>query len=1051
MKKKNWLIFGAVFVVIAFLLAFKYSAAQSTGASGSGQAALSSDAIAVRVVPNPNHYSIQRWYESQGFSGSPQALIVDGYEAIRDGRTVYVNAANVDPISKLVYSNIYLISYNQSSESKTVDILGQIVAHWKFNSNIPESTNPLPSCSISSLSCASDADCGANQGCATANLASSSCQLTTTKNCLTDTDCPTNFFCDSVKAKIARDLKRVGRLEEIKEALFQYKQTQGAYPLLSAGSYLTGHSVSVWPSWLESLLSTLSISQPTTDPINRLGACPGYNPITCWSAELKKFVYNSNSAYLPLPAGSYALVYKTDKNGSNYNLCAVMESRDASSPMLGYHFSPNDPAASACVTATGINSGGNATNTPPRLVASSLTGVAGQEFNGFVRMIDDQNNPLTWNFNPSGTTWTGWQNNSQNNPPVLKDTTDPNQKKIYASLAGNPGTYNAVLTVSDGQGGVFTTTTPLKIINPAPVISAADGEFVLDPLVPFDYNFVFSGANINNPGAAYTVVKIAGPFDLLNGAGLTKIMTSAGIASYRIDYNGLIATTFRFYQNTDFTYKITVTDKYGVFATKLFTIHVIVDNPPVDCNCSNAARLNSSYSCLLGSDQFGNHSLSYTSSPLPAGLSLASGQSSGSGNGRAVSLKQSFGNLARAIFNFFIKTSSAINTTLPPATHQPTVTYLSGTPTATSTGTNIIIKATNEYGASSTRAFILSINDYCGDGLKQVPNMEGRGGFYNDGFEDCDGAASVATSPAASSIDKQYGCTTGVGSTTPLLIPNGSYCVFKSPAAGGGYCGDGYCQLIIPTATGTTTMETTTNCADDCVASSTPPTCAAHQSLQNNICVCDLGWYDCDGKPLNGCESQDSGCGACTQNCIGKECGPDGCGGVCGTCAANQMCNPAGHCTGQPNCHNNNTGCDLCGATTGCSCPTGYTCKNNVCLSQLSCKCVNQAVSSSYDVCQNPRGTAFNTCCTQGSETCCSGACQADPTQNKLTCGYGPCCNKDTQTCCGSGMSNRTCYNNSELTPKCGSTYCCPGQVCCNGQYGKFCTSDPTTCTGNQQ
>ena len=50
----------------------------------------SSDVIGIRIIPNPNNYSIDRWYKSQGFSGSPQKLTVDGYEAIRDGRTVYV-------------------------------------------------------------------------------------------------------------------------------------------------------------------------------------------------------------------------------------------------------------------------------------------------------------------------------------------------------------------------------------------------------------------------------------------------------------------------------------------------------------------------------------------------------------------------------------------------------------------------------------------------------------------------------------------------------------------------------------------------------------------------------------------------------------------------------------------------------------------------------------------------------------------------------------------------------------------------------------------------
>ncbi|MFA6454566.1 MAG: hypothetical protein WCV70_01765, partial [Patescibacteria group bacterium] len=60
-------------------------------------APLSPDAIALRVLPNPEHFSPLTWYKKNlKLQGSPQSLIVDGYEAIRDGRTVYVNAANID-------------------------------------------------------------------------------------------------------------------------------------------------------------------------------------------------------------------------------------------------------------------------------------------------------------------------------------------------------------------------------------------------------------------------------------------------------------------------------------------------------------------------------------------------------------------------------------------------------------------------------------------------------------------------------------------------------------------------------------------------------------------------------------------------------------------------------------------------------------------------------------------------------------------------------------------------------------------------------------------
>src|SRR3990167_10127991 len=82
---------------------------------GQVAAAPSPDAIAIRVMPNLGHLSPLKWYgENIKLQGSPQVLTVDGYEAVRDGRTVYVNAANIS--GDKLYTNIYLISYNQSAE-----------------------------------------------------------------------------------------------------------------------------------------------------------------------------------------------------------------------------------------------------------------------------------------------------------------------------------------------------------------------------------------------------------------------------------------------------------------------------------------------------------------------------------------------------------------------------------------------------------------------------------------------------------------------------------------------------------------------------------------------------------------------------------------------------------------------------------------------------------------------------------------------------------------------------------------------------------------------
>ena len=159
-KEKTWILLLLIFFV-SFLFVLESAYAATSSLVFSNDTVTSSDAIAVRIVPNPNHYSINQWYARQGFQGSPQALTVDGYEAIRDGRTVYVNAANVNLTSspKTIYTNIYLISYNQNPSPNTVDILGQIISHWKFNDNLTSSTNSTANCSISTLSCLSDTDC----------------------------------------------------------------------------------------------------------------------------------------------------------------------------------------------------------------------------------------------------------------------------------------------------------------------------------------------------------------------------------------------------------------------------------------------------------------------------------------------------------------------------------------------------------------------------------------------------------------------------------------------------------------------------------------------------------------------------------------------------------------------------------------------------------------------------------------------------------------------------------------------------------------------------
>ena len=83
-----------------------------------------------------------------------------------------------------------------------------------------------------------------------------------------------------------------------------------------------------------------------------------------------------------------------------------------------------------------------------------------------------------------------------------------------------------------------------------------------------------------------------------------------------------------------------------------------------------------------------------------------------------------------------------------------------------------------------------------------------------------------------------------------------------------------------------------------------------------NVGVCQGGVRTCnvDGTAYGACEGQvtpgteicgsgdDEDCdgavdeGCCTPDCIGKDCGDDGCGGQCGTCSTGEICNGSGIC-----------------------------------------------------------------------------------------------------------------------------------------------------------
>lgn len=200
-----------------------------------GQCVGKTDAIGIRVLKNLEHDSIGEWYGRQAFiKGSPQAMKVDGYEALRDGRTIYVNAANDSNGAALaantIYTNIYLISVNDGATAETQNIFEQLVQNWRFGANV------------------SDVD----------NL-----------------------------GKLRRDTKRLADLRHLADLVETRVNSEGSPPKLESGTFTKNWSVSVWPSWSGSLASDLGAALPV-DPVNAVAtstcAVRGAVPDTCWKA-----------------------------------------------------------------------------------------------------------------------------------------------------------------------------------------------------------------------------------------------------------------------------------------------------------------------------------------------------------------------------------------------------------------------------------------------------------------------------------------------------------------------------------------------------------------------------------------------------------------------------------------------------------------------------------------------------------------------------------------------------------------------------------------------
>ncbi|MBU1038930.1 Ig-like domain-containing protein [Patescibacteria group bacterium] len=222
----------------------------------------SEDVIGLRVYSNNNQLNPMDWYNNRSdiIKANPKLIgNLDDYSAIQDGNSVYVGAVNLT--AGKAYSNIYVLSYNKSAGQSMTQIFNELINNWQFNINLSST--------------------------------------------------------DSI-SKLKRDYQRLTDLRTIRTALEDYYQAKGSYPVLSAGTYLTGRTVSAWPSWQSELGNVLGAGLPV-DPKNKLVDCgSGYNANTCWNEVIKNFKCSLGSHV-------YQYIYNGQGGLTGYSLLANFE------------------------------------------------------------------------------------------------------------------------------------------------------------------------------------------------------------------------------------------------------------------------------------------------------------------------------------------------------------------------------------------------------------------------------------------------------------------------------------------------------------------------------------------------------------------------------------------------------------------------------------------------------------------------------------------------------------------------------------------------------
>ncbi len=283
------------------------------------------DVVGFQISQNPRRLSARSWYESQ-FPGANQNnlrdITIQGYDAVTDGNTYYINALNqAENYKSPVYNNIYIFSINPNAQADTKKVFQDLLASLEFNINISDVGYCLSS---------NKADDDGQQ-----TLLQNFSRLTdiTSQACQSDFDCRnpdgapiegSNGVCSNAKTKFLRDWKRLNDTRLTQQKLETYKNNagQGRYPQISAGSFVPGYTNSRWGSW-STFGRDIGGAPVDPQPLNTWTRCGDLDPQTCW---------NPNTQTFHCPAKTSVIEYAVSGNG-DYKLHVPLEYFSLSEPL----------------------------------------------------------------------------------------------------------------------------------------------------------------------------------------------------------------------------------------------------------------------------------------------------------------------------------------------------------------------------------------------------------------------------------------------------------------------------------------------------------------------------------------------------------------------------------------------------------------------------------------------------------------------------------------------------------------------------------------------